>query len=462
MSSDRAEERERIEVSSARVMILRDQWVRRWKRLPTEPELAGLIETWVREEVLYREALARGLDREDEIVRRRLVQKMHNLSFRLAWTSPPTEQEAEAFFRERIDRYTTPVRRTFRHRYFSVERRGHETENAAKRALEQLGRGEEGDPGDPFLLPTRFVELTKADVRVELGVEFADGLFELDIGRWSGPVNSAFGLHLVYIEEEEEAAVPTFESVREIVMEDLHDARQRSAQEQLVDGLRDRHEIVIDEINDDALRAEIAEMSREWEREHESGDWRRSIDEIARKVDALLPPRYQGRVDDVSAAPMSSADLSFDEEGQVAWDKMWGADDPNQPFCELSIAGGPPHRGTLLEPVDPQEVVNDLDAYTTVLQELSRGLTMVTGRPVVMSSSPGWIGLRCDSEDMAIWLLRAIVVENVMVRREDDVLLFPAGPKFTLAGEIKNVVTACAKTFHYWNEHVAALTDEHE
>jgi sirohydrochlorin cobaltochelatase len=78
---------------------------------------------------------------------------------------------------------------------------------------------------------------------------------------------------------------------------------------------------------------------------------------------------------------------------------------------------------------------------------------MVTGRAVQTDGPPGWLGVDCDSEAMAIWLMRAIVVENVLARREGTVLYLPAGPDFTLGGEIRNVVTAVAKTYHYWLEH---------
>jgi sirohydrochlorin cobaltochelatase len=75
---------------------------------------------------------------------------------------------------------------------------------------------------------------------------------------------------------------------------------------------------------------------------------------------------------------------------------------------------------------------------------------------VLFDGTPGWIGVVCESEAMAIWLLRAIVVENVIARREGPVLYLPAGPAFSVEGEIKNVVTALAKTHHYWIEHVTA------
>ena len=152
----------------------------------------------------------------------------------------------------------------------------------------------------------------------------------------------------------------------------------------------------------------------------------------------------------VSSAPMGAAPLRRDAEGRVAWDQMW------QGFCELGLAGGPPHRGTLLEAISPDEALASPERYAEVRAELARGLRMVTGLRVVLDGPPGWIGLACVDEEMAIWLMRAIVVENVMVRRERAVLYLPAGPRFTLEGEIKNVVTVVAKTYHYWTQHQAA------
>jgi sirohydrochlorin cobaltochelatase len=96
------------------------------------------------------------------------------------------------------------------------------------------------------------------------------------------------------------------------------------------------------------------------------------------------------------------------------------------------------------------------EAYRQVLAELERGLTLVTGLPVVPSRSPGWVGLVCEDEAMALWLLRAAVVENICLRREGKTLFFPAGPDFQVEGEIKNIITVAAKTHHYWTEHLKA------
>jgi hypothetical protein len=163
----------------------------------------------------------------------------------------------------------------------------------------------------------------------------------------------------------------------------------------------------------------------------------------------ILPPRYRnGKV--VSAAPMGTAPMRYTETGQVAWDEMW------TDFCDLALAGGPPHRDTLLEPVPPDEVRADMESYERVVSEIERGWQLVTGLPTVRSEKLGWIGLQCQNEEMALWILRAIVVENVCVRREGYVLYLPAGPAFRLDKEIKNVITVVAKTHHYWTEHLCS------
>ncbi len=167
------------------------------------------------------------------------------------------------------------------------------------------------------------------------------------------------------------------------------------------------------------------------------------------RVSSILPPRYQGN-QKVSSAPMGSGPMRFMEDGQVAWDEMWTS------FCDLALAGGPPHRDTLLEPVTPDEVRSNIKGYERVIAEIERGLRLVTGLEVIRSERLGWIGLRCDTEEMALWLLRAIIVENVCVRREGVTLFLPVGPNFEVEKETKNVITVVAKTHHYWMEHMSA------
>ncbi len=172
--------------------------------------------------------------------------------------------------------------------------------------------------------------------------------------------------------------------------------------------------------------------------------------ELERRIDALLPSQYKGRYENVRPESMGSAELKYDDEGKVAWDQIWTS------FCDLALAGGPPHRGTLLEAVTTADVIAEPEQYKAVVEEIKRGIQMITGLPMVLSSTPGWVGVRCNNIEMAVWLMRAIIVENIMVRREGEVLYLPAGPRFTIKREIKNVITAVAKTTHYWSAHLRA------
>ena len=195
----------------------------------------------------------------------------------------------------------------------------------------------------------------------------------------------------------------------------------------------------------DALARWIDDQDEGCTREHSPA----SDDRAVCASDDVLPARYRGgRV--VSGTSMRSAPLTYDKEGRVAWDRVWRS------FCDLALAGGPPHRGTLLEPPCRDDVLARPTDSARVAAEIARGLSLITRLPVVTTAAPGWVGLACTDEDMAVWMLRAIVVENISVRREGATLFLPAGPAYRIEKEIKNVVTAVAKTHHYWTEHRAA------
>ena len=172
--------------------------------------------------------------------------------------------------------------------------------------------------------------------------------------------------------------------------------------------------------------------------------------QFERRLAKLLPERYSSQP--ASPAPMpGAADIQYAADGTVAWDQMW------TDFCDLALAGGPSHRDTLLEPVPPDQVAADPVGYAAVIDELTRGIELVTRLTVVNDAEPGWIGVECTSEEMALWMFRAIIVENICVRRTGCILYLPAGPAFRLHQEIKNVVTVVAKTHHYSMEHAATV-----
>jgi len=173
-----------------------------------------------------------------------------------------------------------------------------------------------------------------------------------------------------------------------------------------------------------------------------------ALEELDFRLKTVLPEEYRDRYEDVQPVSMGSAGLKYAADGQVAWNEMW------KTFCDLAMAGGPPHKGTLLEPATRDEVNAHPDRYTEVVDEICRGVAMVTELIVRPSPRPGWVRVSCFSDAMAGWLLRAIVMENVSARAEGLALDLPASPHFRIEKEIKNVVTVAAKTCHYWLGHM--------
>jgi sirohydrochlorin cobaltochelatase len=172
--------------------------------------------------------------------------------------------------------------------------------------------------------------------------------------------------------------------------------------------------------------------------------------DVEARLRALLPEEFQDSYPTLSARPMRSAGLKYGRDGRVAWDEIWGS------FCDLAMAGGPPHKGTLLGPPPLEEIVRFPGLYVDAVREVCRGINMVTDFVAEESPDPGWIRVVCGSEVMAGWLLRAITIENVAVRQDGLALELPIGPHYRLEKEIKNVITVVAKTFHYWDGHMSA------
>ncbi len=170
------------------------------------------------------------------------------------------------------------------------------------------------------------------------------------------------------------------------------------------------------------------------------------------RMRVLLPAQYQDTTEDLQPVPMRSAGLKFDADGRVAWDEIW------QSFCDLAMASGPPHKGTLLEPGRRDAIAAEPDRYQEVVDEICRGVTMASELVATASPVPGRVRVSCFSDTMADWLLRAITTENVAVTRAGDMDLdLPAAPHFRIDKEIKNVVTVIAKTTHYWMGHLARV-----
>ena len=176
----------------------------------------------------------------------------------------------------------------------------------------------------------------------------------------------------------------------------------------------------------------------------------RALETLDARLRTLLPEEYQDSYEDLQPAPMRSAGLKYGADGRVAWNEIWGS------FCDLAMAGGPPHKGKLLEPGVEADINAQFGRYDAVAEEVCRGIRMATGLRSYISPTPGWVCVTCQSDAMAEWLARAIVMENVAARRSGAILELPVAPHFRLEKEIKNVVTVIAKTCHYWMGHIPA------
>jgi parvulin-like peptidyl-prolyl cis-trans isomerase-like protein len=236
----------RIVLTAGDLEQLEAGFERTWQRPPTQEELAGLLEDRVREEIFYREALALGLDRDDTIVRRRMRQKMEFLSEDLA-AAEPSDAELESWLAAEREGFRQEPRVAFRQVYLSRDRRGEAVQADALRLLAELRAADaDRDPalqGDPLPLPAESDALSASEVSRLFGGTFSARLFELPVGRWEGPVESAYGLHLVFIRERVEGRDPALAEVRDAVAREWLADRRRQAREDFYRDLRSRYEV---------------------------------------------------------------------------------------------------------------------------------------------------------------------------------------------------------------------------
>lgn len=246
-----APEAEGIVVAQGKIENLRASFIRVWQRPPSSIELDGLIQDYIREEVLAREAMGLGLDRDDTVIRRRLRQKMEFVAGDLAEQGEPGEAELEEFLAKHPDHFRTEPRFSFRQIYLSADRRGDSLKQDAARLLAELNQaGAKADfqkLGDPTLLSTELADVPAVEVTREFGGEFARQLAKIPTGRWHGPVASAYGVHMVWIEDRKDGRLPELAEVREQVVRELGDTRRREGNEQFYQDLLKRYAVTIEQ-----------------------------------------------------------------------------------------------------------------------------------------------------------------------------------------------------------------------
>lgn len=234
-----------IVVSTDRIAAIVAQFRGTWQRPPSREELDALIESYEREEVLYREGLALGLDRDDLVVRNRVKQKMELLS-EDATAAEPSDADLQRFLDVHREVFTVPAALSFEQVYFDPDRHGHQLEQDARRALAALRAGRDArSSGDRTLLPPRMERALPADVSGIFGDAFAGAIRDQSQGAWSDPIRSSFGYHLVRITWKGEPIVPALARVHDAVLREWTRAQTVDARERLYRTLRKRYTVTI-------------------------------------------------------------------------------------------------------------------------------------------------------------------------------------------------------------------------
>jgi len=237
-----------IVVSEALVDQLARDYEARWTRKASDRELDALVEAHVRDEILYREGMALGLDRDDELIRRRVRQKFEVIAEEEeSARGMPSDADLEAYLTANAGRFTAPAKVSFEQIFFDAHGTPADLERAIDEARRALARG--ADParlGQASMLPGRVEATAQPLVARDFGAEFARQLDVAPLGQWSGPIRSGFGAHLVRVTAREPAARPELDAVRQAVARDWEGERRENARDENYRKLRARYTVVIE------------------------------------------------------------------------------------------------------------------------------------------------------------------------------------------------------------------------
>jgi len=237
--------KDEIVVSRSQVDGLVMQFEKVWQRAPTAEERQALVDSWVRDEIFYREALAMGLEQGDPVVRRRLSQKIQFIMDTGADAGPPTDAELQGWLDTHADRYAIPTGYSLRQHFFDPARHGQDLDAVVERARRALAAGRKA-AGDPTMLPAALVGRA-ADVERAFGPEFEQALQTLPVGGWQGPVRSAYGVHLVELESRTDGRPATLSDVRPEVARDYLQSASEAAQEAYYRDLRAKYAVRVED-----------------------------------------------------------------------------------------------------------------------------------------------------------------------------------------------------------------------
>lgn len=225
-------------------------FVSQWHRQPTPAEFQSLVEDKVREEVLYREALAMGLDKDDTIVKRRMAQKMQFLAEDVAAAHEPSTAELKAWFEKNTEKFALPSRISFRHLYFSPDKRGKNAQEEAAKVLAKIAGQPEDSKlavslADPFMFQDYYGDRAPSAIAKEFGPPFAVAVEKLKPGSWQGPIESGYGWHLVFVDTLIPGRIPAFEEIEPDVKTAWLGEQKRQAWQKAYQEMRAKYTVLL-------------------------------------------------------------------------------------------------------------------------------------------------------------------------------------------------------------------------
>jgi peptidyl-prolyl cis-trans isomerase C len=256
-------DQKKIELTKDDVRQLAVTWLAQGRPPPTPDQLHSLMDQKVTEEILFREAVSLGLDRDDQIIKRRLAQKMDFLAADLAALDEPSNAQLMEWYSKNSDRFALSPHLSFRHLYFSFDRHGEGSRQAAAAAITLISGMPEDSPevasiADPFMFRNYYGDATPDQMAKEFGPDFAKPLFDLQPGSWQGPVQSGYGWHLIWVDSLEAERVPAFEEVAPAVKTAWLDERYAEVKSNALKEMRSRYVVTMPTIGpDDVLGLEV-------------------------------------------------------------------------------------------------------------------------------------------------------------------------------------------------------------
>jgi len=246
--NDKTNSKNTILINDFDVNSIIASWEMQWKRPPTEKELQNLIASKIKQEIFYQEALKMNLDHNDEIIKRRLAQKMQFLSDDIASLNEPTEAELQEYYKDHANKYLAPISYSLYQIVFIQDKRTNNRKDALE-TLEQFPNAtfdEMKNWGDQLPFSYYFEGVTANELALQLGSKFPEALLDKEINKWIGPIPSGFGYHLVYITQKTEPYLPDFEVRRKDVIRDFEYDKQEEFNKLIYKELKKKYNIEMD------------------------------------------------------------------------------------------------------------------------------------------------------------------------------------------------------------------------